>query len=236
MNYLKIYENLISKSKVRRNVDYVERHHIVPRCLGGSDENSNIAKLTPEEHYLAHQLLVKIYPNERKLVYALNMMLVGNDTVKRNNKTFGWIRRKISSAISENNSGKIPYNKGIPMKKSQIEKLSTKWKFIFPDGKEEIHIGLRDFCDKHELNASAMSSVCKGKRSHHKGFKCFKLDNVGTDDNRSYISKPKQGWKNQANRIPVLINGVKYASIHLASIDLKISRKKVEELNEYIGN
>lgn len=95
MNYKLIYEKLISNAKSRKLDCYTESHHIIPRCLNGSDDASNLVDLTPEEHYVAHQLLVKIYPSEPKLVYAANMMTVSTKYAKRNNKTFGWIRRKL---------------------------------------------------------------------------------------------------------------------------------------------
>jgi hypothetical protein len=59
--------------------------------MGGSDSSTNIVYLTPEEHYTAHQLLVKIYPNEDKLVYAALMMCIGHS---RNNKKYGWLKRR----------------------------------------------------------------------------------------------------------------------------------------------
>jgi hypothetical protein len=63
MNYKKIYDNLIFKrlkTPLSSNV-YGEYHHIVPKCMGGSDEKSNIVKLSAKEHYFAHRLLWKIY-------------------------------------------------------------------------------------------------------------------------------------------------------------------------------
>lgn len=98
MNYKLIYENLINRAKLRILEEYTESHHIIPKCIGGNDDESNLVDLTPEEHYLAHLLLVKIYPTESKLVYAANMMTVGTQYAKRNNKTFGWIRRKVIEA------------------------------------------------------------------------------------------------------------------------------------------
>lgn len=232
MNYSKIYANLISKAKNRCIEGYTEDHHIVPRCLGGSDNKENLVSLTPEEHFVAHLLLVKIYPNNHKLVFAVNMMCVGQGR-RPNNKRHGWIRRKISKAISISNKGKQAWNKDLPMNERQKAKLSTTWLFTFPDGHEEIHIGLNDFCKLHGLNPSTMSAVCKGKRRHHKGFKCRKLTNISEDDNKEYISRPNKGWTTQANLIKVLINGVEYPSIHQASKALGITRNKIEELNEY---
>lgn len=94
MNYLKHYETLIERSKNRTLDCYVERHHIVPRCMNGTDDPDNIAILTPEEHYVAHQLLVKLHPGNPKLVYAAHMMTMGSADVQRNNKLYGWLRKK----------------------------------------------------------------------------------------------------------------------------------------------
>jgi len=95
MNYAKIYEQLITRARERVLDSFTETHHILPRCLGGTDDISNLVELTPEEHFVAHQLLVKIYPGESKLVFAVIQMTGG---YKRNNKCFGWLRRKISEA------------------------------------------------------------------------------------------------------------------------------------------
>ncbi len=95
MNYNSIYEKLITNAKSRSLDGYTERHHIIPQCLGGSDDASNLVDLTPEEHYLAHQLLVKIYPDNASLIYAARMMTISSPKADRSkNKLFGWLRRK----------------------------------------------------------------------------------------------------------------------------------------------
>lgn len=101
MNYEKIYESIIMRAKTRQQPDcYTEKHHIIPRCMGGGDEIENIAVLTPEEHYVAHQLLVKMHPSNRKLLYAAHSMCyLTNEGPKRNNKLYGWLRRKITNGV-----------------------------------------------------------------------------------------------------------------------------------------
>lgn len=99
MDYQKHYNLLISRAQARilPEVEYKESHHIIPKCLGGSDDQTNIAVLTPEEHYLAHQLLVKMHPKNYKVAVAALFMTTGRHE-KRNNKLHGWLRRKISEA------------------------------------------------------------------------------------------------------------------------------------------
>lgn len=74
MDYEKVYFNICQRGKTSRDLDYFERHHIIPRCIGGGDEETNLTKLTAREHYIAHHLLIKIYPMEIKLVCAFGAM------------------------------------------------------------------------------------------------------------------------------------------------------------------
>lgn len=62
MQYSKIYAQLIANAQMREPLQcYVERHHIVPRSLGGADVQSNIVALTAREHFIAHCLLARIH-------------------------------------------------------------------------------------------------------------------------------------------------------------------------------
>jgi len=102
MNYNKIYNNLIFRGQSRILVDtYCEKHHIIPRCVGGSNAKKNIVRLTPEEHYIAHQLLIKIYPEKKGLMYAAAAMCRG----RASNKLHGWLRRKLANAHSVSMAG-----------------------------------------------------------------------------------------------------------------------------------
>jgi hypothetical protein len=104
MNYEKHYTLLIERARNRILEGYQERHHIVPRCMGGSDDAENIVSLTAEEHYVAHQLLVKMYPTNKGLIFAAHRMSSGK---YRNNKLYCWIRTRHAHAISQMNTGKI---------------------------------------------------------------------------------------------------------------------------------
>ena len=80
MNYIKHYDLLIEKCK-SRGIDktlvdgYFETHHILPRCMGGSDESTNLVLLTAREHYIAHLLLSKANPNNVGLGMAVRMLV-----------------------------------------------------------------------------------------------------------------------------------------------------------------
>jgi hypothetical protein len=102
------YEKLINRAKERVLNIHTESHHIVPRCMGGIDDKDNLVDLTPEEHYTAHQLLIKIFPTNYKLIHAASMMCVSSVAHKgkrSKNKLYGWIKRRMAIAASINSSG-----------------------------------------------------------------------------------------------------------------------------------
>ena len=72
MNYKKIYDSIIEKRKIEDPTGYTEVHHIVPKSLGGSDEQENLIRLSSREHFICHYLLVKMYPKESIEWYKMN--------------------------------------------------------------------------------------------------------------------------------------------------------------------
>lgn len=76
--YNKCYYNIINVALSRVNDPnaYTEKHHILPRSLGGTDAASNIVKLTAREHFICHLLLPKFTTgnNRYKMVHALWFM------------------------------------------------------------------------------------------------------------------------------------------------------------------
>lgn len=112
MNYQKIYNDLIGRAVERQKLSTVlsnfEKHHILPKCLGGDNSKSNIVKLTCEEHFIAHQLLVKIYPENKKLIFAAHAMTISSNRHNRiNNKEYAWLKRLKSVEMSKLHKGKI---------------------------------------------------------------------------------------------------------------------------------
>lgn len=99
MNYEKIYNQLINRSQTEgRQKDsgvYFERHHIVPKCLGGSDDKTNLVLLTAREHFVAHKLLCEIHPDETKLHYALWRMM--NPQTKKHCRDYNISSREYKS-------------------------------------------------------------------------------------------------------------------------------------------
>ena len=54
------YSRLIDRAQKTELAGYVEKHHIIPKSMGGSDSVDNIVNLTAREHLVAHKLLVRM--------------------------------------------------------------------------------------------------------------------------------------------------------------------------------
>lgn len=89
MEYNKIYNQIVERAKKRKIKGYTEKHHIIPRCMGGDNNIKNLVNLTAREHFLCHMLLCEIYPKNYKLKHALFLMAIGKQKVKEKNYVIG---------------------------------------------------------------------------------------------------------------------------------------------------
>ena len=136
MNYKLHYEKLISKAQNRSilKTEYKEVHHIIPECMGGKDNKENLIALFPEEHFIAHLLLAKIYPDDKGLLYAVRLMINGKGTkdqnrdIKINHKSYAWIKKKYSEFMSEEMKGKGNHFYGKKHTEESRAKISAKMK------------------------------------------------------------------------------------------------------------
>lgn len=113
MNYQEHYDRLVSRARNRKLDCYSESHHIMPKCMGGTDDKNNLVQLTAREHFIAHLLLLKIYPKSYGLIKAVNMMCMSSGKQERSmNRMYGWLREKLSSEISMSQKGEKNSNYG----------------------------------------------------------------------------------------------------------------------------
>lgn len=65
--YTHWYYNIINASKSRHiPPKYTEKHHIIPKSLGGNNDQENLVKLTAKEHFVVHHLLIKMLSGKDK--------------------------------------------------------------------------------------------------------------------------------------------------------------------------
>ena len=88
------HDNIIANAQSRVLDCYKEKHHILPRCLGGNNKKENLVELTAKEHFIVHMLLCKFTKGitQEKMIYASWLM----SQYKRNGRNY-----KVNSILYE---------------------------------------------------------------------------------------------------------------------------------------
>lgn len=209
--YTKIYYSIIHNAQSRAIIDhtYVERHHIIPKSLGGSNKANNIVKLTSREHFVCHLLLVKMTdgPSKHKMVYAAwQMAHTSNRNPKRNYKITSRQYETLSIDYANTRAarpgprrgvkltnetkrkcsiakkGKTTWNKGISRTEEEKAKIAATRKAKSKDPNWNI----RPPCSEEKANKIANS--LKGKKWANNG---YERKYVSPNDFTSLISS---GW------------------------------------------
>lgn len=116
MNYEKVYNKIIQNRIINPLTDdvYSEKHHIIPRSLGGTDDVENLVRLTAREHFICHALLSEMYEEDtnewHKMNLAFKMMKVESysHTGNRyfNSRLYELKKKDFSKVMSNSQSGK----------------------------------------------------------------------------------------------------------------------------------
>jgi len=130
--YAKWYFGIISKALSRTIYSgYMEKHHIVPKSLGGNNSKSNLVHLTAREHFVCHMLLPKmtIGKAKSKMIYAAHLMcMMKNSHQPRyiNSHLYEAIKRHYSNMMSNTMKGHPhfgPFKQTAESNRKRSEKL-----------------------------------------------------------------------------------------------------------------
>lgn len=105
-----------------------ELHHIIPKALGGKNEDSNMIKLTCREHYIAHLILWKC--GYQKMAYAFWRMNNNNKDYgcRLNSRQYEQLRLDRSKILSEGQMGELNHRYGKHHSEEWKRKVSEKLK------------------------------------------------------------------------------------------------------------
>ena len=108
---------------------YYERHHIIPKFMGGGNDENNMVNVTGREHYILHLLLMKICEKMNdKRIYGKSVYSVLCFTMKYYHKDRYIVPSRVVELLrikmSDLRKGKPPSNKG--MKHTQQAKQKMK--------------------------------------------------------------------------------------------------------------
>lgn len=114
--YTTWYFSIINNARDRALSGYAERHHIIPKSLGGSNNKSNLVSLTAREHFICHLLLPKMVNGIAKSKMALALFMLTRQSKKQHrykitNRRYEVIKKNMSLAktgtVSPNRGKKI---------------------------------------------------------------------------------------------------------------------------------
>ena len=235
---------LTTKKQAKLSLGYVERHHIIPFALNGSDSKSNLIYLTAKEHFVCHLLLTKMTVGTayHKMNFALNRMITGH---KKNryvpsSRIYAIVKEQAAESLSVLHKGK----------KQSAE--SNKKRSATQKGKTD-HVYVRT--DAHRKQASITASinnrkrkgetrVTKGKtyeeiygkatasklRKQRSSSMTGRVVKQKTKDLQSKQRKGKNTRGDNSRAIPITINGVNYLCKKDACEALRLSEYKLNKL------
>lgn len=131
--YFKLIESATNNTKELN--DGNQTHHIIPRCMGGTDAPDNLVVLTYKQHRVAHRLLIKMTEgqNQIKLSYAYSWFKRSAGTYrtgKDNNFASPEIIEIVRERMIKNNPMKQPHQRERMRQTNHRNKA-----IVTPDGK-----------------------------------------------------------------------------------------------------
>jgi hypothetical protein len=167
--YTKWYYAIVDRARFRTIIGYTEKHHIIPKSLGGDNSKLNLVNLTAREHFICHRLLTKMTTGDSKrkmlhAVWAFNRKSKSQLRSTISSRTYESIRTELAFMLSATRKGimnkgrtqseqekllKSIASKGIPKSEETKHRMKEAWKNRPPRSKEH--------CD-------ALSNALLGKR------------------------------------------------------------------------
>jgi len=216
--YENIYNRLMERAKNRvLSTDIlIEVHHILPKSMGGSNHLDNLVSLTLKEHFIAHLLLTKVYPNEPKMIKAFLIMCRKNPS--RNANTYKVLKENVNRLMKEQ---AIEYHSNPDNKKITSEHSKTCWKsedyrekqkeartnYITEEYRRERSIATKRLHENAEFSKKIYSSIEKHSKVKSKEWiekiTIINKERANTKESKELASKKYKG-SNFDNRRRVL--------------------------------
>ena len=188
--YTKYYNDIIKNAQERHLPEdvYVEKHHIIPRSLGGDNRKTNLVLLTAREHFVCHLLLIKMTEKQARFKMLSAVTRFRQVNSKQQRAFTSWEYKKIREcAISARTGQKhsIETRQKIKDKHHDVTgsnnpmygKLgadnpkSKRLIAIDPGGVVYDVVGINHFSRQHNLTCPLVVKTAQGLQTHHKGWR-----------------------------------------------------------------
>ena len=214
MKYLEFINHIINSrgqwsEEVRYSDRGCEKHHIIPKCLGGLPKyptwkkHSNIIWLYPQEHFIAHKLLAEENPNNIKLLRSFILMTAGRQNkINLTAEDYEKLKRAANYIAKTDN----------PAKKAEVRakiSLAAKNRKLSTEAKLKISKAQKGKITPQEVKEK-ISIANKGKHNHK-----------ASEATKAKMSKIRKGKKHSAthkNNISKALTGRKLSDKHKANL------------------
>ena len=195
-HYYNRYTKFIESCRIQNLNDvYTEKHHIIPRSLGGTNDESNLITLSGRQHYIAHWMLWKAYRGKMALAFKF-MNHDGKHARRINSKIFEQLRKDRNEHVIKVNTGKtrtqetkdnirnalkgkVNNRKGERNTQEHtaniVKAKSKNWIVTTPTGQSIEVFNLKQFCKDHKISYSNLALTAKGGRPHASGYTAIKV-------------------------------------------------------------
>lgn len=96
------HDAIIERARTRGPVDgYIEKHHVIPKSMGGTKESGNLVALTFREHFLVHWLLTKFVDQYNCYKMLMALFRMGQDHLRPERLVAGWQYARARKAARE---------------------------------------------------------------------------------------------------------------------------------------
>jgi hypothetical protein len=223
--YTKWYNAIIVRANTRTLEAgiYFETHHIIPKCLGGSECKANLVALTPKEHFICHLLLYRMVDDKvmrGKLLYAALCMCrtknkgQGERISRINSGIYAFIKAETSKLTSQAFKGRAPWNKGLPASETRRTALREFYNTELGQQRRVIISG-------QQKQRAKIKTNFKGEKHSDETRRKMRETKATTRAHR--LANPKRAS-------PVEYNGTSYPSISEAFRQTGVARRLLRKL------
>lgn len=219
--YEKWYNSIINncKQKTYKDDEYREVHHIVPICLGGTDDISNLVEVSAKEHIILHKLLREIYPSCPGLILALKAMTLSNSRSKRTDAIERSFSTKELARLREDSAkAQIGKEKSLETRRKLSKSLR---------GRKFTELWKQNLSNSAKKRVARLGNNFKGK--HHSNSSIQKMLKTREDNGISYKGKNNPNSKKVIDQDGRIFNTVsdcaKYYGVSYSLISYRINKK-----------
>ena len=128
-NYEEFINNILeTRGRFACGEEYHERHHIAPKCMGGTNDEENLIDLYAREHFEAHRLLALENPENDSIVFAWTCMAFAKNGFQERYELTSEEYEDAKIALSKRNTGKNNPMYGKTHSQDTKDKISNKLK------------------------------------------------------------------------------------------------------------